>query len=172
SLTGAGSKRRAEFSAGRHLARRIGQRLGHPIAALPRRDDGAPAWPSGLLGSISHCDDLCVVALAPATRLRGLGVDIEPNRPIERELWPELFTPEERLWLDRDRTPGVDSSRFAFSAKESYYKAFAPPDVHSFLDLQVETDGLGFRVVDPVAPISHRLSVRPLGRWLLTTCSA
>ena len=170
-------RRRAEFSAGRHLARRLAKSLGRSIACLPRGADGAPAWPKGVLASISHCEDLCVVAMARDDRLRALGIDVEPNRAIDRDLWPELFTPLEqdwlgRDWLDRDPSLGVDCSRFAFSAKEAYYKAFNPEEVSSFLDLEIRESGDGFSVSAASQPRPHRLEARRLGPWLITVCSA
>lgn len=119
------AKRRREFAAGRRAARALLARLGHPRAPLLRGGDRAPAWPPGVVGSISHGADLCVVAVAPSRELAGLGVDVEPDEPLAPRLWPRICTPAEleRLPAGAERGRAV---RLVFSAKESLYKCIQP----------------------------------------------
>ena len=68
--------RRREFAAGRALARRQLARLGVDPGPIPARADRTPIWPEGVVGSISHCADLCAVVVARADAFRSLGLDV------------------------------------------------------------------------------------------------
>jgi 4'-phosphopantetheinyl transferase EntD len=127
-LGGAVPARRREFATGRVLARELLARLGHPRVPLLRGEDRLPRWPEGVVGSISHTADLCVVAVAPAGRgVRSLGVDVEPDAPLEPELWPEICGTEEIGWLRGRPAPERGGlARLVFSAKESLYKCVHP----------------------------------------------
>ncbi|WP_405845207.1 4'-phosphopantetheinyl transferase [Streptomyces platensis] len=48
-------KRRREFTTARSCAREALRRLGHPTVPIPRGRSGAPLWPAGVVGSITHC---------------------------------------------------------------------------------------------------------------------
>src|SRR5580692_7617313 len=76
-LTTAVASRRAEFVAGRLCAREALAALGAPSTRVPRGIDGAPEWPTGFVGSISHTAELAFAAVAPAAEARGLGLDVE-----------------------------------------------------------------------------------------------
>src|SRR5262245_27478480 len=72
------AKRQAEFACGRRCARRALAMLGienFPLVPGPHR---APLWPSGVVGSITHCTDLCAAVVARAGRIQSLGLDAEP----------------------------------------------------------------------------------------------
>lgn len=120
-------KRVREFIAGRSLARLALTRLGVEACPIPAGDDRAPVWPHDVLGSISHTDDWCVVAVAWSRDIGFLGVDVERDTPLARELWDTVCRPEELRWLER--APPSDRGRLAkvvFSAKEAAYKALYP----------------------------------------------
>ena len=74
--------RQTEFALGRALARNALKDIGHlhpttPVA-IPVGGDRAPNWPTGIIGSISHCQDICVAVVARrAASVRAIGVDIE-----------------------------------------------------------------------------------------------
>ncbi len=88
---------------------------------------GAPRWPAGVTGSVSHSGSLCVVVVATRERVRGVGVDVEPAEPLERELWPEICTGGERSWLEAQSESERGSwARWFFSAKEAVYKMQSP----------------------------------------------
>ncbi len=116
--------RRAEFAAGRAAARCAMQALGHRPAPIPMGADRAPIWPAPLTGSITHAGGLALAALAPRAACAGLGLDLEPDEALERELWPAVLDEAER---DRLATrPAAIRGRLArrlFSAKEAAYKA-------------------------------------------------
>jgi 4'-phosphopantetheinyl transferase EntD len=50
------AKRREEFSAGRCAGRAALACLGVPPVAILQGRRGEPLWPSGFVGSITHCD--------------------------------------------------------------------------------------------------------------------
>ena len=121
-------KRRREFVTSRACARDALAQLDHPRQAIPAGPKGEPLWPTGIVGSITHCDGYRACAVARAVDLVTLGVDAEPNRPLPPGLLPDIALPEERELL-RDltrRSPGTHWDRLLFSAKESIYKAWFP----------------------------------------------
>ena len=121
-LTHAGRKRQAEHLAGRIAAVHALQPFG--ITAVP--GIGAqrqPCWPTGLFGSITHCDNhaLAVVARHP------IGVDSESlfSSALCAELTESIVTSAERAVLEASGLPFLLALTLAFSAKESLYKAFS-----------------------------------------------
>jgi 4'-phosphopantetheinyl transferase EntD len=141
-------KRRREYTAGRVLARRAAEKLGlGPIEVLPR-NDRAPGWPEGVVGSITHTRGHVAVALARRETVRGLGLDVEQAEPLKHRLWDMICTDEDRAMLAR--YPEPERSRLAkivFSAKEAAYKAqFAITEQFlgfsaMHIDLDVSNDG-------------------------------
>jgi 4'-phosphopantetheinyl transferase EntD len=122
----ASPKRVADFARGRACAREA-LRLagawndGHPPAILRR--DRVPLWPSGFVGSLGHTHGAAAAAAAPATRYRGLGVDIEL---LDRDVTPvteRVLLPEERAAL-ANHPPAL--ALLWFCAKEAVYKALNP----------------------------------------------
>ncbi|GHD09564.1 4'-phosphopantetheinyl transferase [Streptomyces finlayi] len=121
-------KRRHEFAAVRSCARRAMEKLGHaPQPVLPG-ERGAPRWPDGLLGSMTHCDGYRAAALARTADLASLGIDAEPHGPLPDKILPAVSLPAERdrLAALAAGRPGVPWDRLLFSAKESVYKAWFP----------------------------------------------
>lgn len=108
--------RLAEFAAGRAAARRALAALGLPMVAIPMGEDRAPIWPQGVVGSISHCAGACMAVAGRQSDFAGIGLDVEPARPLPRDLWASILRPEEVA------ADGLDVLRI-FVAKESAYKA-------------------------------------------------
>lgn len=122
-------KRRAEFVAGRHAAKLALAHFGCS-SAVGRGASGAPKWPPGFCGSISHGADLALAAVTPDWMYRGLGIDVE--RVVSSELADELARyvrrPEEDAVLSR-ALPALSAGQrlsLIFSAKESLFKAVHP----------------------------------------------
>jgi 4'-phosphopantetheinyl transferase EntD len=115
-------KRRAEFVAGRSAARMAMAELGRAPCAIPQGPDRAPIWPAGLSGSIAHCDDFCIAAVAYEKHYQTLGLDIEPATPLATDLTDIICTKAERDWLANQPDPGL-GAKMIFSAKEAIYKA-------------------------------------------------
>lgn len=117
-------KRRAEFAAGRTCARNALANMGIPPRPILRATDGAPVWPDGVVGSITHCSDYCAAAVAYSHRSRWIGIDAEPNEPLPEDLLSYVASAWE---IEKFVCPlNVISNwgRFLFSAKESVYKVW------------------------------------------------
>jgi enterobactin synthetase component D len=159
SLRGAAPRRLREFAAGRHCAREALAGLGLAGVAVPRRADRRPAWPAGVVGSISHSGGYCAAVVARRSGCSGLGFDAERWGRVTPALWRRIATAPEVAWL---RGLGGDADRAAtllFSAKEAFYKAqyarserfvgfadaaFHPGGDGGFeIELLVEVPGLG-----------------------------
>ena len=128
SLPGAGALRLREFAAGRWHAKRALAALGFDAVDLPRRSDGAPAWPAGVVGSLAHAwhrERVHVIAVvARDDAVVALGVDLEPPGPIEPRAWPALLS---RGQLDKVLALRVaqrgDAVRALWCAKEAVSKS-------------------------------------------------
>ncbi len=143
SLQRAVEARRREFRAGRTLARQAMLTLGSPPAPVAVQADRSPAWPDGLVGNISHCDDLCIAAVGRIDHgWLAIGVDVEARAELPPELVAEVCGREEQNWLAglpaRDR--GV-FARLIFSAKECAYKC-----QHTLSRRLLDFDALTIRV--------------------------
>jgi 4'-phosphopantetheinyl transferase EntD len=127
--------RRREFSTARACARAGLTLLGLPPAAITRGDRGAPEWPPGVVGSITHCPGYRAAAVARAADAVALGIDAEPDSPLPGDVLPLVSSAVERAGLaDLAQThPDVTWDRLLFSAKESVYKAWFPLQ-RTFLD--------------------------------------
>ncbi|MCM1973259.1 4'-phosphopantetheinyl transferase superfamily protein [Streptomyces sp. G1] len=121
-------KRRREFAAVRSCARRAMEKLGVPPQPLLPGERGAPRWPDGLTGSMTHCDGYCAAALVRAEDLASLGIDAEPDERLPGGVLPAVSLPGEAQRIDRlaGERPEIRWDRLLFSAKESVYKAWFP----------------------------------------------
>ncbi|MET8825031.1 4'-phosphopantetheinyl transferase superfamily protein [Streptomyces sp. NPDC004610] len=121
-------KRRREFATVRMCARAAMERLGVPPHPVLPGERGAPGWPEGLVGSMTHCEGYAAAALARAGDLASLGVDAEPHGPLPDGVLEAVALPAERDRLARltAHRPDLHWDRLLFSAKESVYKAWFP----------------------------------------------
>jgi 4'-phosphopantetheinyl transferase EntD len=166
-IAGAGDKRRREFTTARRCARRALTRLGLAPVPIPTGSTGAPAWPTGVTGSITHCDGYRAAAVARTADLTGLGIDAEPHAPVSPAVRRGITSPSERAHLDRLHTvrPAIHWDRLLFSAKESVYKACSSstPRALRFEDAEV--------TFSPEAgTFTAHLAAEPMvltGRWLV-----
>lgn len=121
-------RRRQEFATARACARAALERLGFPAQAVPTGASGEPRWPTGVVGSITHCDGYRACAVARDTELLSVGIDAEPNLPLPDGVLADIALPEERAWV-RQRlaaAPATRWDRLLFSAKEAVYKTWFP----------------------------------------------
>jgi 4'-phosphopantetheinyl transferase EntD len=169
----AGAKRRAEFTTARQCARAALARLGEPPVPIPRGERGAPVWPAGIVGSITHCDGYRAAAVARARDLVTLGVDAEPHAVLPGGVLGLIASPAEQAHLASlaEAEPAVGWDRILFSAKESVYKAWFPVARRwlDFLEAEVTIDPAGgtftARLLVP-APAPDGVSLAVLnGRW-------
>jgi 4'-phosphopantetheinyl transferase EntD len=138
-----GEKRRREFTAGRHCARQALVRLGQEPVALPIGPGRAPVWPPGIIGSISHTDEIAIAAVAYQAELQSLGIDVESADPLEPGLLELVCREEERA------AQTLLGAKLIFSAKESVYKCLWP-----LTGVFLEFHAIGIRI----DPIEHRFS--------------
>ncbi|MCK9894117.1 4'-phosphopantetheinyl transferase superfamily protein [Frankia sp. AgB32] len=127
-LAKAVDKRRREFTTARVCAHRALRTLGLPPAPILPGPRGAPSWPDGVVGSITHCAGYRAAAVARASELCTIGIDAEPNEPNPQGVTQEITVAAERGWLAAHLAarPAVRWDRLLFSAKESVYKAWFP----------------------------------------------
>ena len=166
----ASDKRRREFTVGRECARIALGKLGVAPAPILIGERGAPRWPEGIVGSITHCDGYRAAAVAYADDVAAIGLDAEPDDPLPRGVLDVISLPAERARLAALAGEGsaVCWDRLLFSAKESVYKAWFP----------LTGRWLGFEDADvtitPAGTFTARLVAEPqppwtasfAGRWL------
>lgn len=121
-IEGAVSKRQREFRAGRNAAHEALRRLQAPQGPILRGSRREPVWPPGYLGTIAHCQDLCIAACTLDGKIAGLGIDVEPLSPLPMGVERYIHTEREQSVLERAGLP----QRLIFSAKESLYKCYYP----------------------------------------------
>ncbi|MEW2134339.1 4'-phosphopantetheinyl transferase superfamily protein [Streptomyces sp. NPDC005435] len=125
------AKRRREFASVRVCARHAMEKLGMPPAPVLTGERGAPLWPAGLTGSMTHCDGYRAAALVrtgePAS-LASLGIDGETHAALPDGVLDTIALPaeRERHGVLAAARPGTHWDRLLFSAKESVYKAWFP----------------------------------------------
>ena len=116
-------KRQAEFGTARVCARKALDRLGAPMCSLLPHKDRSPRWPQGFVGSISHTEDCCAVAITRSDAIAGFGIDIESSTPLQERLEDLVCTENERLWLaQHNENDRARLGKLVFSAKEAVYK--------------------------------------------------
>ncbi len=121
-------KRRREFTTVRHCARQALAALGRPAGPLLPGERGAPTWPDGVVGSMTHCAGYRAAAVADRADVASLGIDAEPHGPLPDGVLEAVALPrEQRMLADLAcRAPSVHWDRLLFSAKESIYKTWFP----------------------------------------------
>ncbi|MEU6275393.1 4'-phosphopantetheinyl transferase superfamily protein [Streptomyces populi] len=121
-------KRRREFASVRVCARRAMEKLGVAPAPVLPGERGAPQWPAGVVGSMTHCEGYAAAALVRAGDLASLGIDAEPHLALPDGVLETIALPAESARLERlgARTSAVHWDRLLFSAKEAVYKAWFP----------------------------------------------
>jgi 4'-phosphopantetheinyl transferase EntD len=167
-------KRRREFRTGRACARAALAQLGVEAQAIPSGPRGAPQWPAGVVGSITHCDGYRACALARSNDLISIGVDAELDAPLPDGVIGDIALPGERRALDAlaAQEPGVNWDRLLFSAKEAVYKAWFPLAERwlGFEDALVEIDRERGSFSARLLVAGPRVEDRELrgfsGRWL------
>jgi|HubBroStandDraft_6_1064221.scaffolds.fasta_scaffold56898_3 4'-phosphopantetheinyl transferase EntD len=129
------AKRRREFAFGRACARRA---LGLDVA-IAVGQGGAPMWPEGYAGSITHTDDH---AAAAVVRSGLIGIDVESLAHAAQI--PELLATVAITEGERAMPAAL-----VFSAKESVYKCLYPTarKFLEFRDVELVFERDAFRVV-------------------------
>jgi 4'-phosphopantetheinyl transferase EntD len=156
----AGDKRRTEFRAGRHCARRALAALGLPPVGIPQTSSRMPRWPAGVVGSISHSGNLdwghAVAVLGLGSDVLALGVDIERERVLDPDLWDRVLVAEEQRFVaSLPRAEREHVALVMFCAKECVYKCQypllgAPLEFHEVrIELDLGSQTFGIRSTHP-----------------------
>ncbi|NIZ14246.1 4'-phosphopantetheinyl transferase [Phaeobacter sp. HF9A] len=170
-------KRKREFAAGRAAAHRAMRALDREPAPVPISETRAPLWPLGLVGSISHCRSCALAAVASHATHAGVGIDVEPDTLLSRELWSSIASPAEQIWLSRQDNPG-QAGKLLFSAKEAAYKAqyalsqryFGFDGMELRFDLSAASFIASFTAAQPPFQAGHQLEGRyAIGAGLIIT---
>jgi 4'-phosphopantetheinyl transferase EntD len=134
-------ERRRASGAARHVARELMNSMGFSGLPILRSTFGAPIWPAGLVGSMTHDDRIAVAAVGlRRPHLDAVGIDIEPATPLPSNMLELIATPQERGNAIAENPLGV---KLLFAIKEAVYKAAYPLD-HEFLDFHdIEVDLAG-----------------------------
>ncbi|WP_255306276.1 4'-phosphopantetheinyl transferase [Streptomyces sp. Wb2n-11] len=165
--------RRREFTTARICARRALRRLGVAPGPLLPDARGAPRWPRGVTGSITHCSGYRSCAVAPLAAVASLGIDAEPNQRLSPGVLAVVALPSEarRIGELAAGTPGVCWDRLLFSAKEALYKAWYPltgmPISFEHAEVRLEPERGTFRARMLVAAPEGRRVPPIQGRFLL-----
>jgi 4'-phosphopantetheinyl transferase EntD len=121
-------KRRQEFTTARGCARSALAAVGVPPVPVLPGERGAPQWPPGIVGSITHCVSYRAAAVARTRDFLTVGLDAEPDEVLPEGVLDVVSLPDERARLRvlAASDPGPCWDRLLFSAKESVYKAWFP----------------------------------------------
>ncbi|HKO46203.1 MAG TPA: 4'-phosphopantetheinyl transferase superfamily protein [Polyangiaceae bacterium] len=136
-------KRRLEFSRGRQCARAALRRLGISDRPLLTGSKREPLWPAGVVGSITHTNELCLAAVAWQANYAGVGIDVEPAKPLELAVAKRIATEAEMNALGS--MPPLLAARLIFSAKEAFYKCqfYRTREFLGFSDVSIELEPQG-----------------------------
>ena len=166
--------RRRQYVAVRCCARACLARLGYARVPILPGVGGAPTWPAGVLGSMTHCAGYAAAAVGPLSRISAIGIDAEPDAPLPEGVLDLVATPAERdrLAVTQLEPDSPNWDRLLFSAKEAVYKAWFPltgewldhEEVEILFDPQ---DGTFAALLSRHGLIVHGRQVRCLrGRWV------
>lgn len=170
SVARAVEKRRREFTTARACARLALERLGIGPVAIPNGERGDPLWPTGVVGSITHCTGYRACAVARAADVASVGIDAEVHEPLPGGVLEQVAFGRE-LEMASERGAGVHLDRLLFSAKEAVYKAWFPLAGRWLgfdeVELTVDVEAAAFRarllVPGPVVGGTRLTDLR--GRW-------
>lgn len=164
-------RRRQEYTTARWCARRALGGLGYGPVPIPRGERGAPVWPDGIVGSMTHCEGYRAAAVARAADVLSVGIDAENHLPLPEGVLEVIALPAERERCAEltAAEPQVHWGRLLFSMKESVYKTWFPL-TRRWLDFEQADITIGpdgtfdarLLVADPAMPV-ERLG----GRWLV-----
>jgi 4'-phosphopantetheinyl transferase EntD len=127
-IANAVDKRRREFTTARACARTALAKLGLPPVPIVPGLRGAPQWPPGVVGSITHCAGYRASAVARDLDVVTIGLDAEPHDTLPAGVLGAVASDGEQARLAglAAARPDVCWDRMLFSAKESVYKAWFP----------------------------------------------
>jgi 4'-phosphopantetheinyl transferase EntD len=117
------AKRKLEFAKGRECARRALRQLGVEGFSLLNGTRRAPLWPSGVVGTVTHCRTFCAVAVARRNRYAGIGLDAELDAPVDLAVQRRHHAECGRLLCRSDHQEHDRQVRFRRSAVQVRHSA-------------------------------------------------
>jgi 4'-phosphopantetheinyl transferase EntD len=173
-LTRAAQTRRREFAGVRACARAALAKLGLPPAPILPGELGAPIWPVGVVGSMTHCPAYRAAVVADAAEISSVGVDAEPNERLPPDVLNFIADDDEEAWVTAllAARPEVSWDRLLFSAKEAVFKTWFPLTSCwlEFRDLTITVDSVGrafsARLARSAATPAHAALTGLRGRWM------
>jgi len=172
-IANAVGKRRQEFATARACARAALAKIGRPPAAGRAGLRGAPQWPAGVVGSITHCQGYRACAVARDRDIVTIGLDAEPHDRLPDGVLDTITSATERVGLARlaATRPEICWDRILFCVKESAYKAWFPLTLRwlGFEDAAVDLDAADgsftARLLVPGPVVNGGLLTEFEGRW-------
>ena len=157
-IAAATDARKREYAAVRQLARALLSEFGLPPHAIPNLASRAPAFPPGVVASLSHSREQALAVMALERGVLTIGCDIETRDPLPAGVADHVLRPSERAalpacaaWFDR----------LFFSAKEAAFKAQHRlsgrfPEFHE-IAITFDAEGRGFlaELCVDVGPLPH-----------------
>jgi len=170
-VASAGAKRRSEFAAVRACARRALTSAGLGPGPVPRNQTGAPAWPSGVVGSMTHCKGYRACAIGRAEAFGAIGIDAEPHEPLPGGVLLMVANAAERAALACLAADGPRTcwDKLLFSAKEAVFKAWSPVARRwlGFTDAELTLDPGGSFTARLLVPRPDEVPAAYRGRWIV-----
>lgn len=173
-LTQAVDKRRREFTTARHCARQALATFGVPPAAILPGEKGAPTWPAGFVGTITHTAAYRAAAVARDADIAAIGVDAEPHDALPTGVQGTITRPAEVTHLQdlAAALPDTHWDRLLFCVKEATYKVWFPLARCwlGFDDAEVTLDPAGTftsRLLVPGLTVGRHTLTELDGRWLI-----
>lgn len=154
-------KRKSEFIAGRYCAHQSLRAWGVSDSFIGIGEGRCPVWPTGIVGSISHCHAYAMAVTAKADNLFALGLDVED--PVSEEtrnnIQKVVVNQNEMFLLAQSERPDI-AFTLIFSMKESFFKA-AYPHVKFYFDFPAisltridwEEGSVLFEINQPLGPV-------------------
>lgn len=168
------ASRRIEFGTARWCARQALAKLGLPPAPILPGLRGAPGWPTGVVGSMTHCAGYRAAALAHSREVATIGIDAEPHTALPDGVGDVIASHAEQRALAElaGAAPEVFWDKLLFSAKEATYKAWFPLTQRwlGFNDAVIRINAAGgtftARLLVPGPVLGGRQLTEFSGRWL------
>lgn len=146
-----GSKRKADFLSGRHVAHYA---LKNNKTKITRGESGRPIFPNNLMGSIAHNEFYACAYINSIKSIRAVGIDVETlfTEETYAKVKHLIFTKNELELISDSLLLGT----IIFSAKESLYKCLHP-SYNRFIDfLEAETVCVSFQEKEFYLQIDER----------------
>jgi 4'-phosphopantetheinyl transferase EntD len=147
-------QRRREFGTVRACARAALASISVGAQPILPDPDGAPRWPEGVVGSMTHCAGYRAAVVARASDFLAIGLDAEPHDVLPEAARDLVVRKDERALLSGMGSRSVHWDLVIFCAKEAVYKAWFPVARRwlEFSDVRIVLDVDGAfeaRVLDP-----------------------